>query len=70
MDVHIGINQILALGWLVSLIVVHFVSAAYGKRIGMKGGTIKDSTINAAEDVTGNAIAKLEEEIKALKEKS
>jgi len=70
MDVHIGINQILAVLGLVSIIVALFVGAAWGKRIGMKGGTIKGSTINAAEDVTGNAIAKLEAEIKALKEKS
>jgi len=67
MDVHIGIHQIIAISWLISLIVVHFVSAAYGKRIGMKGGTIKDSTINAAEIATSTAIAKIEEEIKALK---
>jgi len=70
MDVHIGINQILALGWLISLIVVHFVSAAYGKRIGMRGGTIKDSTRSAIESARKAANEKLQEEIKSIKAKA
>jgi len=70
MDVHVGIHQVIAVSWLISLIIVHFVSAAYGKRIGMKGGTIKDSTINAVDDATKATIARLESEIKALKERA
>jgi len=69
MDVHIGINQIIALGWLISLGVVHFVSAAYGKRIGMRGGTIKDSTIHAAQRSTDKSIARIESMLKTVMDK-
>jgi len=70
MDLHIGLNQAIAIGWLLSIIATHFVSAAYGKRIGMKGGTIKDSTTAAIVTLRKAANEKLQADIKAVKEKA
>ena len=69
MDIHIGVSTIIAIAWPLSLVAMFFVAAAYGKRIGMKGGTIKGSTIHAAQRSTDKSIARIESMLKTVMDK-
>jgi len=60
MDLHIGLDQAIAIGWLLSIIATQFVSAAYGK------STIKDSTTAAIVTLRKASNAKLQADIKAV----
>jgi len=60
--------EILEGGVLIALI-AFFVGAAYGKRIGMKGGTIKGTVAADIAKARKAANDKLQAEIKAIKAK-
>ena len=68
MDVHIGITHIMEVSMLLMIVISVFVGAAWGKRIGMRGGTVKDSTIAAIEKARTEANKELQQKIKEIKE--
>ena len=65
MDVHIGISTIISVAWPLSLVVMYFVAAAHGKRIGTQGDTIAESTRRSSD----KAIARIENMFQTILDK-
>jgi len=70
MTITLGLTQIIYAVALLGYVVIFFVGAAYGKRVGMHGGTIKDSVSAQIAEARKQANAKLKEEIKRIKEQA